>query len=45
MQPGFDAHERMEVFADEDAGVMGVIAIHSTALGPAMGGCRAARSS
>lgn len=42
MQPGFDAHERMEVFADEDAGVMGVIAIHSTALGPAMGGCRAA---
>jgi leucine dehydrogenase len=40
--PSFDAHERVEFFADEQAGVMGVIAIHSSALGPAMGGCRAA---
>lgn len=40
--PGFDAHERVQFFADEAVGLAGVIAIHSTALGPAMGGCRAA---
>jgi leucine dehydrogenase len=39
--PGFDAHEQMQFFADEAVGLAGVIAIHSTALGPAMGGCRA----
>lgn len=40
--PGFAAHERVQFFADETLGLAGVIAIHSTALGPAMGGCRAA---
>ena len=40
--PGFAAHERVQFFVDQAAGVAGVIAIHSTALGPAMGGCRAA---
>jgi leucine dehydrogenase len=40
--PGFDAHERVEFFSDARLGLMGVIAIHSTRLGPAMGGCRAA---
>lgn len=39
---GFDAHERIEFFSDARLGLMGVIAIHSTQLGPAMGGCRAA---
>jgi leucine dehydrogenase len=40
--PGFSGHERVQFFADEAVGLAGVIAIHSTALGPAMGGCRAA---
>jgi leucine dehydrogenase len=40
--PGFAAHERVQFFADEGLGLAGVIAIHSTAMGPAMGGCRAA---
>jgi leucine dehydrogenase len=38
----FDAHERVEVFTDEAVGLAAIIALHSTALGPAMGGCRAA---
>src|SRR5689334_20055746 len=42
LNAGFDDHERVEFFADRKAGVMGVIAIHSTHLGPAMGGCRVA---
>jgi glutamate dehydrogenase/leucine dehydrogenase len=33
-------HERVVVFRDAEAGVAGVIAIHSTVLGPAMGGLR-----
>lgn len=39
----FDAareHEHVEVFHDPGTGVAGVVAIHSTALGPAMGGLR-----
>ena len=40
--PGFDGHERVEFFRDDKLGLMGVIAIHSTRLGRAMGGCRAA---
>lgn len=40
--PGFAGHERVQFFADAGLGLAGVIAIHSTALGPAMGGCRAA---
>jgi leucine dehydrogenase len=33
-------HERLHVFRDPATGVTGAIAIHSTALGPAMGGLR-----
>jgi leucine dehydrogenase len=36
-------HERLTVFSDPGSGAMGVIAIHSTALGPAMGGLRLLR--
>ena len=38
--PAFDAHESVHVFHDEDSGLKAMIAIHSTALGPAAGGCR-----
>jgi glutamate dehydrogenase/leucine dehydrogenase len=41
--PEFDRrfdHERLEVFHDAGTGATGAIAIHSTALGPAMGGLR-----
>ncbi len=33
-------HERLTAFSDPETGATGVIAIHSTALGPAMGGLR-----
>ena len=33
-------HERLLTCADEEAGYRGVIAVHSTALGPAVGGAR-----
>jgi leucine dehydrogenase len=33
-------HERLEMFHDRDTGLTGAVAIHSTALGPAMGGLR-----
>ncbi len=33
-------HERLTVFSDPETGATGAIAIHSTALGPAMGGLR-----
>lgn len=36
----FDAHEKVTFFADERTGLKGIVAIHSSALGPAMGGCR-----
>lgn len=38
--PDFDAHEDVVFFNDDALGVAGIIAIHSTALGPAVGGCR-----
>ncbi len=38
--PDFDAHEDVVFFSDDALGVAGIIAIHSTALGPAVGGCR-----
>jgi len=38
--PSFDAHEDVHLFHDEASGLKAVIAIHSTALGPAAGGCR-----
>ena len=38
--PGFDDHERVVFCRDEPTGLYAIIAIHSTALGPAAGGCR-----
>ena len=36
----FDEHESIHQFFDKSTGLRAVIAIHSTALGPAAGGCR-----
>jgi leucine dehydrogenase len=38
--PEFDEHEQVLFCHDAAAGLRGIIAIHSTALGPAAGGCR-----
>ena len=38
--PDFDAHEAVHFVADERSGLKAIIAIHSTHLGPAGGGCR-----
>lgn len=38
--PDFDAHEGVHLFTDRATGLQAVIAIHSTALGPAAGGVR-----
>ena len=38
--PEFDAHEEVAFGFDEASGLKAVIAIHSTARGPAVGGCR-----
>lgn len=38
--PSFDAHERVVAFHDPASGLRAFIALHSTALGPAGGGCR-----
>ena len=38
--PEFDDHEQVIFCRDADAGLRAIIAIHSTALGPAAGGCR-----
>ena len=38
--PAFDDHERVLFCRDEAAGLFAIIAVHSTALGPAAGGCR-----
>ena len=40
--PDFDGHEQVVFLTDEAAGLAAIIAIHSTRLGPAAGGCRAA---
>jgi leucine dehydrogenase len=37
----FDAHESVTFFSDAASGLRGIVAIHSTQLGPALGGCRA----
>jgi len=37
---GYDDHEQVLFCRDESVGLFGIIAIHSTALGPAAGGCR-----
>jgi len=36
----FDNHESLHYFQDESTGLQAIIAVHSTALGPAAGGCR-----
>ena len=36
----FDSHEQVIFCNDQDIGLKAIIAIHSTALGPAAGGCR-----
>jgi leucine dehydrogenase len=38
--PEFDQHESVHFIADAGTGLQAIIAIHSTALGPAAGGCR-----
>jgi leucine dehydrogenase len=36
----FDGHEAVHFFNDAESGLEAIIAVHSTALGPAAGGCR-----
>jgi leucine dehydrogenase len=38
--PEFDQHESVHFFNDTETGLRMIIAVHSTALGPAGGGCR-----
>ncbi len=38
--PDFDEHEAVHLFHDRASGLRAIIAVHSTALGPAAGGCR-----
>jgi len=38
--PDFDAHEEVHFVSDEKCGLKAIIALHSTHLGPAAGGCR-----
>jgi leucine dehydrogenase len=38
--PDFDDHEQVVFASDAAAGLRAIIALHSTALGPAFGGCR-----
>ncbi|HEY3786702.1 MAG TPA: Glu/Leu/Phe/Val dehydrogenase dimerization domain-containing protein [Steroidobacteraceae bacterium] len=38
--PDFDGHERVVFGYDEPSGLRAIIALHSTRLGPAAGGCR-----
>ncbi|MCA8900892.1 MAG: Glu/Leu/Phe/Val dehydrogenase [Hyphomonas sp.] len=38
--PSYDAHEGVHLFEDAASGLKAIIAVHSTARGPAAGGCR-----
>ena len=38
--PSYDDHEGVHFFEDPASGLRAIIAVHSTALGPAAGGCR-----
>lgn len=38
--PAFEGHEGVHAFSDEASGLKCIIAVHSTARGPAAGGCR-----
>lgn len=36
----YDSHEGVHMFEDQASGLKAIVAVHSTALGPAAGGCR-----
>jgi len=36
----YDNHEQVVFFSDKDTGLKAIVAVHSTAMGPAVGGCR-----
>ncbi|WP_137391107.1 Glu/Leu/Phe/Val dehydrogenase dimerization domain-containing protein [Rhodoligotrophos defluvii] len=38
--PSFSDHEQVVFVADREAGLRGIIAVHNTVRGPALGGCR-----
>src|SRR4051812_8844564 len=38
--PDYDSHEKVMMVEDADSGLKAIIAVHSTALGAAAGGCR-----
>ena len=38
--PDFDDHEQVLFCSDPSVGLKAIVAVHSTALGPAVGGCR-----
>ena len=38
--PAYDGHEKVTMVEDEATGLKAIIAVHSTAMGPAAGGCR-----
>ncbi|WP_411288888.1 Glu/Leu/Phe/Val dehydrogenase dimerization domain-containing protein [Phenylobacterium sp.] len=38
--PAFEGHEGVHAFSDKKTGLKAIIAVHSTARGPAAGGCR-----
>ncbi|MEH6663975.1 MAG: Glu/Leu/Phe/Val dehydrogenase dimerization domain-containing protein, partial [Brevundimonas sp.] len=38
--PSFAQHEGVHAFFDEKTGLKAIVAVHSTARGPAVGGCR-----
>ena len=38
--PAYDAHERIWLGRDEERGLTAIVAVHNTALGPALGGTR-----
>ena len=38
--PDFDQHEQVIFCTNDKVGLRAIIALHSTALGPAAGGCR-----
>ena len=38
--PDFDQHEQVILCTNDKVGLRAIIALHSTALGPAAGGCR-----
>lgn len=39
-RPEFDGHEAVTFISDLDSGLKAIVAVHSTRLGPAVGGCR-----